>query len=259
MEFTGVTDIAIHGVACVVDLSVGSSDTLRLITAKEKYFETKLDDGLLSVTQVKPNILYRIIMHRIELKVVLPKGFRGKLKFKNENGGLYANGGSFTEFDLFTKNGRFEISDVKCDQFSLKMKNGNIALKKLDAAGNAVVKCKNGTVKVESASAKEFYVSCANAALTTIDVSANKFECSTKNGAIDASAITADELRLETSNGKINAAPLGRRDDYKLEAMTAHGVITVDGVAQKRISDAIQLNKRLSAKTLNGDIDIRFM
>ena len=259
MDFEGVKDLAIHGSACIVDVSCGTDDVLRVISAKEKYFDCKLDDGVLNVTQAKRNILYRIIKHRIELKIVLPKCFRGKLKLKNKNGGLYAKDGRFTELELFTKNGKFDIENVRCEQFVLKMKNGGISIKNLTSSGNAAIKCKNGTVKVETVSSKEFSMSCANASLTAIDISPQKFECSTKNGTIDASAIAASEVKIATSNGKINASPLGKRDDYKLSADTAHGIINVDGVAHRKIADVAPLNKKINVKAKNGDIDIRFV
>lgn len=259
MDFSGVTDIVINSGACVVDASCGTDNVCRVITAKEKYFDCKLDDGLLTITQKSRNILYRIIMHRIELKIVLPKVFRGKLKLRNKNGGLYAKGGCFTDFDVSTKNGKFDVSDIHCEQFILKQKNGSTSIKNLRSDGNATVKCKNGPVRVETATANVFSISSANAALTAIDVVSKTFACSTKNGTIDASAIAADELQLKTSNGKINAAPLGKRDDYRLTADTAHGAISVDGVAQKRMSDVNQTPKRMSVKTVNGDIDIRFV
>lgn len=260
MDFSRVTDIVINSGACVVDVSCGTDDVCRVITAKEKYFDCKLDDGLLTITQKSRNILYRIIMHRIELKIVLPKVFRGKLKLRNKNGGLYAKDGCFTEFDVSTKNGKFDIADVHCEQFLLKQKNGSTSIKNLRSDGNITVKCKNGPVRAETVNAANvFSISSVNAALTAIDVVSKTFACSTKNGTIDASAIAADELQLKTSNGKINASPLGKRDDYRLAADTAHGAITVDGVAQKRMSDVAQTPKRMSVKTVNGDIDIRFV
>lgn len=259
MEFYGVKDISVYGTDCVVDVTQGTDECARIVTAKEKYFDVKLDDGTLVITQRSRNLFYRIIMHRIELKITLPASFRGKFRFRNNNGGLYAAGGRYSEMELATNNGKFVVSDCKCDGFSLKMKNGTVAVKNLNAVRAINVKCKNGNVKVESANAAELSISCSNAAMTAIDITSKKFECSTANGTIDASGVNAADIKLETSNGKICAAPIGSRDECKLSAETAHGVIIVDGVAHKRIADAPHRQKRMSVKTLNGDIDIRFV
>lgn len=259
MEFEGIKDIAIYGTDCVVDISRGDGYATEFISAREKYFDVSSDGGTLTVRQKSRNILYRIIMHRFEFKLVLPKNFKGKLRFRNKNGGMYINGVNFTDVELATSNGKFDIENAHCDSFKLKMHNGTVSVKKTTADGTLSVQCSNGNVKAESVTAATLAISCANAALSVADISAKKFECVTNNGAIDASGITADEMKFETSNGKISAAPLGGRDDFKLTTETAHGVITVDGVAYKRIADAINSAKRISAKTSNGDIDIRFM
>lgn len=259
MEFKGVKDIAIYGTDCIVDISRGDRDCAEFISAREKYFEVSLDDGTLTVRQKSRNIFYRIILHRIEFKLILPKNFKGKLRFRNKNGGLYISGGDFTDMDLSSGNGKFEISSAACNGCRLKMQNGTVTFKNVSVGDAVSIKCSNGNIKAESVHATEFSISSANASLSAIDVTAKKFECSTLNGAIDASGITADDLKLETSNGKICAAPLGARDDYRLTAETTHGAIIVDGVAYKKLSDVAHLQKRLTAKTANGDIDIRFL
>lgn len=259
MDFQEVKDIAIYGTDCIVDISRGTDDTARIVSAKEKYFDVKLENGLLTVTQKSRNIFYRIILRRFELKIILPKNFKGKLRFRNKNGGMYIKDGSFTDIELSTKNGKFDIDGVTADEFELEMSNGSVGIKNMNVVGSSYVRCKNGNVKTESVSAAEFSISGTNAGLAAIDVTSQKFECSTSNGTIDASAIVADNIRLKTSNGKINALPLGKRDDYRLAVETAHGTITVDGVPFKNISDAAGAKKRLYAKTSNGEIDIKFM
>lgn len=259
MEFKGIKDIAIYGTDCVVDISRGDGDCAEFISAREKYFDVAFDDGTLTVRQKSRNIFYRIILHKIEFKLILPRNFRGKLRFRNKNGGLYVSGCDFTEMELSTSNGKFEISSTACNHCRLKMQNGTVMFKNVSIADTVSIKCANGDIKAESVRASEFTLSSTNASLTAIDVTAKKFECTTSNGAIDASGITADDLKLETSNGKICAAPLGERDDYRLSAETAHGALIVDGVAYKKLSDVAHLQKRLSAKTSNGDIDIRFL
>jgi len=258
MEFNGVKEISIYGTDCVVDISRGDGNC-EFISAKEKYFEVSLDDGTLTVRQKSRNLLYRIIYHRIEFKLVLPRGFKGKLRFRNKNGGLYVKDGEFTDIELAADNGKFDISDCACGNFRLKMSNGTFNAKNVKVADSATVKCANGNIKVESVTAPNLSISCTNASLSAIDVTAKKIDCSTSNGTIDASGISADDLRLETSNGKISAAPLGTRDEYALSADTSNGSITVDGVAYKKLSDINRALKKLNVKTANGDIDIRFV
>lgn len=259
MEFNGVKDIAVYGTDCVVNIARGEDAYAHFISAKEKYFEVNVDDGTLTVRQKSRNLFYRIILHRIEFKLVLPKNFKGKLRFRNKNGGLYIEGGDFADVELSTNNGKFELNDATCDSLTVKMSNGTVLAKNISVAENAVVKCSNGIIKVESVTAPSLSISSANSSLSAIDVKAKKFECSTANGTIDASGISADDMRLETSNGKICAAPLGSRDDYKLSAETSHGAITVDGVAYKHLADVTHALKRICVKTANGDIDIRFV
>lgn len=259
MEFAGITDIAIYGTDCVADISRGTSDVAQFISAKEKFFDVKVADGTLTVTQKTRNIFYRIIMRRFEFKIILPKGFRGRLRFRNNNGGLYLKGGDFSDVELATKNGKFELCDANIGGMSLKMSNGTLNIKSMNAYDSIAVKCQNGNIKAESVSTPSFNISCTNASLSAIDIKAKKFDCSTSNGTIDASGIVSDDIRLETSNGKITAMPLGTRDDYKLSAETSNGLITIDGVPFRKISDVNQAAKLMSAKTSNGEIDIRFV
>ena len=258
MEFNGVKDISIYGTDCIVDITRGDDGALRFISAKEKYFELNVDDnGMFTVRQKDRNLFYKILLHKIEFKLVLPKWFKGRLRFRNKNGGLYVNGADFADVELSTGNGKFDLKDIKCDSFQLKMLNGSVVAKNLAVVGNTNIKCTNGNIKIESAATPALTISCNNAAMSIVDVEAKKFECITSNGAIDASGIVSDELKLETSNGKITATPLGKRDDYKLSLDTRTGVITVDGIPYKRLADVAGV-KKLNAKTANGDIDVRF-
>ncbi|MCM1368653.1 MAG: DUF4097 domain-containing protein [Roseburia sp.] len=259
MDFQSIKDIAIYGTDCIVDISRGDDETTRIISAREKYFDFKLENGQLTVTQKSRNVFYRIILRRFELKVVLPKNFKGKLRFRNKNGGIYVKNCDFTDIEVSTRNGKFEMENITANEIELEMSNGSIAVKNIRMSGEAYVRCKNGNIRAESMTAGELSLSGANAGISAIDIQSAKFECSTSNGAIDASAIACENIRLKTSNGKINALPLGARDDYRLAVETAHGSITVDGVPYKNISDAAGAKKRLYAKTSNGEIDIKFM
>lgn len=259
MDFQEVKDLAIYGTDCIVDVSRGDDETTRIISAREKYFDFKLENGLLTITQKSRNVFYRIILRRFELKIVLPKSYKGKLRFRNKNGGMYVKNGDFTDIELSTSNGKFDAENITANEMELEMSNGSISVKNMKVSGAAYVRCKNGNIRAESVAAGEFFISGANAGISAIDVQSAKFECSTSNGLIDASAVASDNIRLKTSNGRINALPLGARDDYRLAVETTHGSITVNGVPYKNISDAAGAKKRLYAKTSNGEIDIKFM
>lgn len=260
MDLQNVKDIDIYGTNCIADVTTDDGDCVRFVSAKEKYFDIKVDNGTLTVAQKSRSILLRLISGRIEFKLILPRDFKGKLRYRNNNGGLYIKDTEFSDIELSTKNGKLDIAAISANSFSLKMKNGSIALKNVAVRDACAVKCKNGNVKAEAVTAAALNISCNNAGLFAADIKSKKIDCSTSNGAIDASALAADELRLETHNGKINAMIIGARDDYKLVAETAHGSITVDGVPSKSISDASShAQKKLTAKTSNGDIDVRFM
>ncbi len=259
MEFPDIRDIVVYGTDCVVDVTLGDDESCRFVSAKEKYFKINSDGGILTVTQKSGNIFYRLMMKKFEFKLILPKSFNGKFKFRNKNGGLYISGCNFADIDLFTKNGKFDIEKIKCSKFALKMRNGAVSLKDLTASGEVDVKCSNGNVKTESLSAAALEVSCTNADISAIDVKAEKVECATHNGAIDASAVDSSDAKLETSNGKINALLLGARDDFRLNIETTHGSLNVDGTPSKNVSDAVGAKKRFTAKTSNGDIDIKFV
>lgn len=260
VDLLNVKDIDIYGTNCVADVSTDDGDCVRFVSAKEKYFDVKVDNGTLTVTQKSRNLLLRLISGRIEFKLILPRGFNGRLRYRNNNGGLYIKNAELADIELSTKNGKFDISSVTANAFSLKMKNGSIAFKSLTVRDACAVKCKNGDVKVEAVTAAALNISCNNAGLFAADIKCKKIDCVTSNGVISASALDADELRLETSNGKINAMVIGARDDYRLVAETYNGSITVDGVPSKSVSDASShASKKLTAKTSNGDIDVRFM
>lgn len=262
MEFTNVKGIAIYGTDCVVDISRGDDDVCRFVSTKEKYFNLQQDNnGLLTVTQKSGNIFYRIIMRRFEFKLILPRHFVGRLRFRNKNGGIYINGGGFADVELSTKNGNVDVENISCADFSLKVRNGSaIILKSITAANDVSVKCDNGNIKAENVKAAAVTVSCHNAPISLADVKTHKLDCSTNNGAIDANAIDADGVKLETSNGKISAVCAGSRDDYRLSLETTHGAITLDGTPSKNVTDtATGTSRRADLHTSNGDIDIRFI
>ena len=260
MEFSNVKGIAIYGTDCIVDISRGDDDVCRFVSAKEKYFNVQQDNnGLLTVTQKKGNIFYRIIMRRFEFKLILPRHFVGRLRFRNKNGGLYVDGGGFSDVELYTKNGKFEVADISCADFSLKLRNGSAHLKNVTSAADISVKCDNGDIKAENIKASAVTVSCHNAGLSVADIKARKLDCSTNNGTVDANAVDSDAVRLETSNGKITAVCTGARDDYRLSLETTHGAITLDGTPSKTVTDiASSATRRADLRTSNGDIDIRF-
>ena len=237
MDLDDVKNISVYGANCVVDISRGNDDTCRFVSAKEKNFRVEAVDGQLTVTQKSGNLLSRIIMRRIEFKLILPRSFNGRLRLRNKNGGLYLKGGNFADVDVSTKNGKFDVEDVACAEFALKMRNGSILIKNMKAARDVTLKCSNGNIKAESVAAQELTISCHNAGLSAVDIKTDKFDCSTHNGTIDASALDTSDIRLETSNGKITAMALGKRDDYRLTLETANGTIAVDGTPSKNISD----------------------
>lgn len=259
MEFSDIKEIAIYGMNFIGDISRGNDEVCRFISAKEKCFSVLADNGLLNIAQKSGNIFYRIIMRRFEFKLILPKSFNGRLRFRNKNGGLYIKDGKFGEIDLSTKNGRFEAENMHCAEFSLKMKNGSVGLKNINADGGIFVKCSNGNIRAESIGAPALSLSCRNAGLSVIDAKTDKLDCSTDNGSIDASGIVGSDVRLETSNGKITALCLGKRDDHRLSLETSNGSITVNGTPAKNITDPVGAKKRVACRTSNGDIDLKFI
>lgn len=259
MDFFNVKSIDIYGTNCIVDISRGSDDCVRFVSAKEKYFDLKSENGALTVSQKSRNILLRLISGKIEFKLILPRAFKGKLRYRNNNGGMYIKDVDFSDIELATNNGKFEIDSTSCESFSLKVKNGSVNVKNLDARDGINIKCSNGNIKAEGLVCPAITVSCSNAGLSAADIKSKKMDCSTSNGSIDVSAVDAADIKLETSNGKINAMLLGSRSNYRLAAETSHGSITVDGVPGKNISEQTHAAKKLTVKTSNGDIDIRFL
>lgn len=259
MDFSDIRDIVINGTDCVVDVTRGDDETCRFVSAKEKYFNVTADGGVLTVKQKKATIFYRLIIKKFEFKLVLPKSFCGKLRFRNKNGGLYISDASFADVDLYTKNGKFDINNIKCAQFALKMRNGSVAVKNTTASGDVYIKCCNGNVKTESLTVPALTISCKNTELSAIDIIAGKFDCTTHNGSIDASALDSSDIKIETSNGKIDALCIGSRNDFRLTLETAHGAINVDGAPSKNLAETNGAKKRLSCKTSNGDIDLKFV
>ncbi len=258
MEFENIRDIAVYGTDCIADISRGSDETCRFVSAKEKYFTVQNENGTLTVTQKTGNIFYRIITKKFEFKLILPKSFDGRLRFRNKNGGLYIKNCNFRDTDLHTLNGVLDLENAGCDELSLKMRNGRIELKKLTVKNGVSVKCANGYVKAEELTSAAFSVSGSNVTLNAADVKTDKFDCSVDNGSFSVSAVDAQDIKLETSNGKIDLLAAGSRDDYRLSLETAHGSVAVDGTPGKNISDPAGADKKITVKTSNGDIDIRF-
>lgn len=261
MEFVGVKDIAIYGTNCVVDISRSDDDVCRFVSAREKHFSVELNkDGQLTITQKSPNILYMIIVRRLEFKLSVPRDFKGRIRFRNKNGGMYIKNVNCSDLDLSTKNGKYEIDKVTCNGLAVKMKNGTVGMKKLNAAQDVNIKCSNGNLKTEFVTASSFNISCNNAGLIANDVTVKKFDCNTSNGTIDINALNLSEsARLDTSNGKITAVAVGKRDDFCLSLETTNGSISVDGTPCKNITDVTAQKPKLLCRTSNGDIDLKFM
>lgn len=259
MEFNSIRDITINVTGCVIDISRGDDEICRFISAKEKYFSVQSSNGSLSITQNAKTIIYAIIKRRIEAKLILPKSFFGKLRLRNKNGGLYIKDGLFQDIDLYTKNGKFDIRGITCNQFSLKMKNGFATLEKVNANGDINIKCANGDIKSQSLACPSLIISCHNARVGIFDVKSDKIDCSTHNGTIEASGVDCPDVRLETSNGKIGALCSGDRADYRLILETESGAIAVNGSPTKNVSDRLGAKRRVFARTRNGDIDVKFI
>lgn len=258
MDFNNIRDVAIYGTNCVVDISRGNDEVCSFVTAKEKYFDVKNDNGQLVVSQRSANIISMLIVRRLEFKLILPKSFKGRLRFRNQNGDIYIKGGSFADVELSTKNGKFDIENITCAEFMMKMRNGSVIVKNVSAADGASLKCSNANIKAESVYARSLNISCNIGGLNLADIKVAKLDCSTTNGVIDGNALSAADMRLDTTNGKITAVAAGKRTDYRLSLETTHGMIVVDGVPHKMVNDAAQCEKRITARTSNGDIDIRF-
>ena len=107
MEFKNVNDIVIKANNCVVDISRGDDELCRFVSTKDKYFTLYYSGGRLSVKQKPTYIFYRTVVKRVEIKLILPKSFNGKLKLRNKNGELYVKDVEFNDLNLRTNNGKF--------------------------------------------------------------------------------------------------------------------------------------------------------
>lgn len=260
MDFKGVKNLYIKCVDCIADVTRGNDDELHFVSTKEKYFDIKLSkSGKLSIRQKDYNIFSRRLIRKTEFKLALPKDFDGDIKFRNKNGGMFLVGdGKFNRVKLSTKNGSFNIKSIKCDKLKIKLRNGSITLKDAVTNRKQKIKCGNGNAKIETAVAQQIKVRCKCSDISLVDAKTSKLKLRTKNGNIDTSGITADEQKIITKNGKISVAPLGSRDEHRLSLDTRRGTINLDGTLTKPVYD-FRGEKRLTVKTSNGDVDIRFL
>lgn len=149
--------------------------------------------------------------------------------------------------DSSVTNGNFVDLDLKTDNGSITI-DGNVACANLDAITNNGKIVFNGNVTVNN----ELEAETDNGAIIVDGkLTANSARLKTDNGAITAKgAINAQILHLETKNGKITALLEGKNADYGISVETGNGSCNVN--------DSEGGERKLSAKTGNGSIEITF-
>lgn len=180
-------------------------------------------------------------------------------------------------YDIKTSNAFINIENLKVNQSKFVTSNDNITLENIQTDGYLELKTSNASIELDDVIADDINVKTSNDKIIINYVEANSIKGSTSNDNLELTSITADEINLKSSNGSININNIDARiiylktsndriegdiigtfDEFQKDIRTSNDRIEIDNYEYSRIVDKTTKDRKLTLKTSNGKIDIRF-
>lgn len=166
--------------------------------------------------------------------VYLPNSFDGDITLNTTNADIKVGGLSLEEnLTVETSGGAIELSDSDAYTISAKTSDDKIIFNRLSA------------IDIEA------YTSNERIMLT--DITTKRLTAETSDGPIDFSGLLGEKFEFVTSNGDISGSVNGQESLFSITTESDGGSVT----PKSNENDRAQY--RISAKTSDGDINIRFV
>ncbi len=224
--------------------SNGNEITVHYYTCEKDPYEISLDDGVLRLNY-KNDILFNIrslfsgvlrVFSNSNPKVeaIIPAAYAGKLQLDTSNAPVNVSGLiSAGDVRINTSNSPIAADNVSAVLVNAHTSNGAVTLDKVAVSGAVEMKSSNGTLTARQVTAKD------------------KLSMETSNGRIVADRVASAAIELKSSNGAISGSVEGKRSDYTISSDTSNG--------DDSLGDGGKGQNKLTVKTSNGNIDIRFL
>lgn len=220
INFNDISNIKIEDSAKITLKENNDSDEILI-----RYYDCddlKYDIDVENDTLMLKNLNLEHKYKNLYLKVLLPKKFLKNIDINNINGDI-------------------DIKIDKSDKLIIKNENGEINVK----INSKILEIKNinGNIKISN----------------NID----NINIKTINGDINFTGILND-LNTDSINGNVNCKIKGKKNDYNIDLSTFNGSKKIYNNSEKidcgkEINNSQNTNKKIKAKTVNGNISIEFL
>ena len=224
--------------------SDGSEITVHYYTSEKDPYEVTLDGGVLTL-KYKNDIftdisnwfsgVFRVFSNsNPRVEVIVPAAYAGTLQLDTSNAPVNVSGLiSLGNVRIKTSNAPIEANNVSALMIQAHTSNGAVTLDKAAVSGAVDMKSSNGTLTARQVVAR------------------GSLLMETSNGRIVVDQVAGAAIELKSSNGSITGTVEGKRSDYTISSHTSNG--------DDSLGDGGKGQFKLTVKTSNGNIDIRFL
>ena len=271
-EYNGVTSVELSAKDAKVTIEKGSEFRVLYDENNRYKYEVSLVEGKLKIKQTRALgfMMFSFIVRTPEIKITLDNdgiAFDGTL----DNGSLSVSDFGFTSFSLDGQNGTSSFKNVTATSLEVKDTNGEIVFEGVNVnyslnatttngevtannvtAGSVGFKSTNGQIKAEEVVADgAVKLTGTNGRIYANNLRAESLEAGTTNGNIDCERTAVKGLTLKSTNGDIDITLLGGADEFKFNASSRNGKVSVprDGSG----------SRTANITTTNGDINVSFL
>lgn len=224
--------------------SDGSEITVHYYTSEKDPYEVTLDGGVLTLKYKNDFFtdisnwfsgVFRVFSNsNPRVEVIVPAAYAGTLQLDTSNAPVNMSGLiSLGNVRIKTSNAPIEANNVSAFMLQAHTSNGAVTLDKAAVSGAVDMKSSNGTLTARQVVAR------------------GSLLMETSNGRIIVDQVAGAAIELKSSNGSITGTVEGKRSDYTISSDTSNG--------DDSLGDGGKGQYKLTVKTSNGNIDIRFL
>ena len=238
IKFNDISNIKIEDSAKITLKENNDSDEILI-----RYYDCddlKYDIDVKNDTLMLKNLNLEHKYKNLYLKVLLPKKFLKNIDINNINGDI-------------------DIKIDKSDKLIIKNENGEINVKINSKI--LEIKNKNGNIKISN-NIDNIKIRIINGDIDFTGISKD-LNINNVNGNINFTGISND-LNTDSINGNVNCKIKGKKNDYNIDLSTFNGSKKIYNNSEKidcekEINNSQNTNKKIKAKTVNGNILIEFL